>query len=97
MSVHSGFQPGDHLQVQRPGLYHHHGIYISDDRVIVQFGSGINLLDKSWAAVNAVSLDLAKRAGSARKARLCELVRHRLPTTHRPTSNRRLLKAPSSC
>jgi hypothetical protein len=44
----SRFQPGDHLQVRRRGLYHHHGIYISDDRVI-QFGSGITLLDKSRA------------------------------------------------
>ena len=30
------FKPGDHLQVRRwsPLPYHHHGIYVSDDRVI---------------------------------------------------------------
>jgi hypothetical protein len=35
------FQPGDHIQVKRRGLFYHHGIYVSDDRVI-QFGSGTN-------------------------------------------------------
>jgi hypothetical protein len=62
------FQPGDHLQAQR-GLYHHHGIYISDDRVI-QFGGGVTLLDKSRTAVSAVSLDDFEQAGTA------EVVRH---------------------
>jgi len=49
------FQPGDHLQVQRPWLYFHHGIYVRDDRVI-QFGSGISLLDKGGTSINAVTL-----------------------------------------
>jgi len=30
-----GFQPCAHLQVQRPRLCYHHGICISDDRVVV--------------------------------------------------------------
>jgi hypothetical protein len=49
------FQPGDHLKVSRPRGYDHHGIYVTDDRVI-QFGSGIRLWDKSRTAVNAVTL-----------------------------------------
>jgi len=58
------FQPGDHLHVRRPLGYFHHGIYISDDRVI-QFGSGITLLDKSRTAVNAVSLAEFEDGGTA--------------------------------
>jgi hypothetical protein len=49
------FRSGDHLKVRRPRGYDHHGIYISDDRVI-QFGSGITLTDKSRTAVSAVTL-----------------------------------------
>lgn len=49
------FRSGDHLKVRRPRGYDHHGIYISDDRVI-QFGSGITLTGKSRAAVSAVTL-----------------------------------------
>jgi Lecithin retinol acyltransferase len=44
------FQSGDHLHVFRrvaglPAGYYHHGIYISNDRVI-QFGGGVPLLHK---------------------------------------------------
>jgi hypothetical protein len=63
------FQPGDHLRVRRRGLYDHHGIYISDDRVI-QFGSGISLWDKSRTSVNAVSLEQFEQDETA------QLVRH---------------------
>lgn len=68
MSMSSRFRPGDHLQVRRRGRYHHHGIYISDDRVI-QFGSGITLLDKSRTSVNAVSLEEFERGGTAQHVR----------------------------
>lgn len=54
--------------VRRRGLYHHHGIYVSDDRVI-QFGSGITLLNKSRTSVNAVSLEEFERAGAAQRVR----------------------------
>jgi len=63
------FQPGVHLQVQRPRLYYHHGIYISDDRVI-QFGSGITLQNKSRTAISAISLADFEDGGTA------EVVRH---------------------
>jgi hypothetical protein len=49
------FRPGDHLHVLRPGLYYHHGIYVSDDRVI-QFGSGVTLGNKRGVGINAVPL-----------------------------------------
>ena len=62
------FQPGDHLHVRRRGLYHHHGIYISDDHVI-QFGSGITLLDKTHTSVGAVSLDEFEQGGTAQRVR----------------------------
>jgi hypothetical protein len=58
------FQPGDHLQVQRASLYYHHGIYISNDRVI-QFGSGISLTNKRGVGINAVSLNDFEQAGTA--------------------------------
>jgi hypothetical protein len=57
------FNPGDHLQVWR-GLYHHHGIYVSDERVI-QFGSGVRLWDKARTAVNAVTLAEFEQGGAA--------------------------------
>lgn len=44
---------GDHLCVRRPWGYRHHGIYISDSRVI-QFGGLIS--DKPGATIEAVSL-----------------------------------------
>lgn|ERR1700735_756790 len=63
------FQPGDHLQVQRrPWLYFHHGIYVSDDRVI-QFGSGVRLWDKARTAVNAVTLAEFENGGRAEGVR----------------------------
>jgi len=62
------FQPGTHIQVQRPWLYFHHGIYISDDRVI-QFGSGVRLWDKARTAISAVTLEEFEQGGSARAVR----------------------------
>jgi hypothetical protein len=78
----SRFQPGDHLQVSR-GLYHHHGIYVSDERVI-QFGSGVPLADKSHTRVDAVSLSDFENGGTA------EVVRHghpRLITAYDPPAD----------
>jgi Lecithin retinol acyltransferase len=49
------FSPGDHLQVRRRPGYYHHGIYVSEDRVI-QFGSGVTLTHKDSSSVDAVSL-----------------------------------------
>lgn len=62
------FQLGDHLQVQRPWLYFHHGIYINDDRVI-QFGSGVRLWDKARTTINAVTLKEFEQGGTARRVR----------------------------
>jgi cell wall-associated NlpC family hydrolase len=62
------YRPGDHLIVRRPRGYDHHGIYISDDRVI-QFGSGITLTDKSRTAVSAVTLAEFAQGGTATVAR----------------------------
>jgi len=47
------FTPGDHLHVRRPSGYMHHGIYVSEDRVI-QFGGRI--LDKFHATIGIASL-----------------------------------------
>src|SRR5260221_13230920 len=63
------FQPGNHLHVWRPPDYYHHGIYVSDDRVI-QFGSGVTLRNKRGTAINAVSLADFENGGTA------EAVRH---------------------
>jgi hypothetical protein len=62
------FRLGDHLQVQRRWLYFHHGIYISDDRVI-QFGSGVRLWDKARTAISAVTLAEFEQDGTAEVAR----------------------------
>jgi Lecithin retinol acyltransferase len=62
------FQPGDHLQVQRPRLYYHHGIYVSDDRVI-QFGSGVTLTNKRTVGINAVPLKDFEQGGTAATVR----------------------------
>jgi hypothetical protein len=62
------FEPGTHIQVQRPWLYFHHGIYISDGRVI-QFGSGARLWDKSRTAINEVTLAEFEQGGTARVVR----------------------------
>ena len=57
------FQPGDHIQVWRRGIYWHHGIYISDDRVI-EFGGG-SLRDKQSAVVRPVSLSTFQGTSTA--------------------------------
>ena len=53
---------GDHLQVRRPLGYSHHGIYISEERVI-QFGGGLE--GKRDASIEAVSLAEFERDGEA--------------------------------
>jgi hypothetical protein len=62
------FTPGDHLQVRRPLGYYHHGIYVSDDRVI-QFGSGITMLNKGGTAIDAVTLADFEQGGPAKVVR----------------------------
>jgi Lecithin retinol acyltransferase len=57
------FSPGAHLQVRR-GIYYHHGVYISDDRVI-QFGSGASLRDKHSTRIDAVTLADFEHGGTA--------------------------------
>ena len=66
------FRPGDHLRVRRPRGYNHHGIYVSDDRVI-QFGSGITLTGKSRTGIDAVPLKDFENGGTAK------VVRHGTP------------------
>lgn len=64
------FQPGDHIQVRQwlgAFPYYHHGIYVSDDRVI-QFGPGI--AGKANAKIEAVMLSNFERHAPA------EVVRH---------------------
>ncbi len=80
----SRFKPGDHLKVQHPLRYMHHGIYINyinDDRVI-QFGGGV--LDKPNARIDAVLLEEFERHGPA------QIVRHgrrTLLTGHLPEAD----------
>jgi Lecithin retinol acyltransferase len=62
------FQPGDHLHVRRRLGYYHHGIYISDDRVI-QFGGGVTLQNKAGTAMAAVSLAEFENGGTAEVVR----------------------------
>ena len=69
------FSPGDHLQVRRRHGYNHHGIYISDNRVI-QFGSGITLTDKSRTGIDAVPLHDFENGGIAK------VVHHGAPRTY---------------
>jgi hypothetical protein len=60
------FMAGDHLRVWRPlgpVGYYHHGIYISDGRV-VQFGGRIR--DKSHATIGAVPLSKFENGGTAK-------------------------------
>ena len=64
----SRFQPGDHLQVRRPALYYHHGIYVNDDRVI-QFGSGVSLVNKRRVGITAVPLKGFEQGGTATAVR----------------------------
>lgn len=56
------FEPGTHLRVRRPSGYTHHGVYISDERVI-QFGGRIS--DKPGATIEAVSLSRFESGGLA--------------------------------
>lgn len=58
------FQPGDHLHVRRPQPYYHHGIYVSDDRVI-QFGSGVTFANKRRVGMTAVPLTDFEQGGKA--------------------------------
>lgn len=79
------FAPGAHIQVRRPRFYFHHGIYVSDERVI-QFGSGIALTPagKGRAAITDVSLAEFEHGGTA------EVVRHGYEspfTGHHPASD----------
>jgi hypothetical protein len=60
--VNARFQPGDHIQGLRSGVFYHHGIYISDDRII-QFGS-VNFTNKR-GVINAVSLKDFEERGPA--------------------------------
>jgi len=60
----SRLEPGDHLRVRRFGLYWHHGIYVSDERVI-EFGGG-SLLEKHRAVVRPVSLGEFEKRGRAK-------------------------------
>ena len=56
----------------RPRGYNHHGIYVSDNRVI-QFGSGITLTGKSRTGIDAVPLNDFENGGTAK------VVRHGTP------------------
>lgn len=58
------FQPGDHLRVWRRPGYYHHGIYVSDGRVI-QFGSGVTLAGKGSVGVTAIPLGDFEQGGTA--------------------------------
>ena len=50
---------GDHIRVQRLGLYSHHGIYVSDDEVIHFTGTDDDsILD--WSKCEVISTDLAQ-------------------------------------
>jgi Lecithin retinol acyltransferase len=66
------FRPGDHLRVRRPLGYNHHGIYVSDDRVI-QFNSWTRLTGKNSTGIDAVPLDDFENGGTAK------VVRHGTP------------------
>jgi hypothetical protein len=50
----SSFEPGDHIKVKRP-LYTHHGIFVTDSRVI-DFSGGRNIFEKPKALVQARTL-----------------------------------------
>jgi hypothetical protein len=57
------FQPGDHLRVRRRNIYSHHGIYVSDDRVI-EFG-GATFRSKGQAIIRPVTLREFAGSGNA--------------------------------
>lgn len=49
---------GDHIRVQRSGIYSHHGVYISDDEVVHFTGIGDDsILD--WSKCEVICTDLA--------------------------------------
>lgn len=48
--------------------YYHHGVYVTDERVI-QFGSGVTLLNKGDTAIDAVALRDFEQRGTAEVAR----------------------------
>ena len=58
----------DHLHVQRRSLYYHHGIYVGDNRVI-QFGSGVSIVNKRAVGINAVPLRDFEQDGTATAVR----------------------------
>lgn len=62
------FRPGDHIQVRRPGSYMHHGVYVSENRVI-QFGGG-DIWNKRSATICVATLAEFEASGRA------EVVRH---------------------
>ena len=65
-SAMSTFETGDHIKVSRP-LYTHHGIYVSDSRVI-DFSGGRNIFEKPKALVQARTLkEFVGRRGKAEK------------------------------
>ena len=61
------FEPGDHLQVWRNGIYHHDGTYLWNEWV-VQYGGGVAA--KPNATVHCVPLSEFARGGNV------EVVRH---------------------
>jgi hypothetical protein len=66
MQVMSRFDCGDHVRVKRP-LYAHHGIYVTDSRVI-DFSGGRNILEKPKALVQARTLkEFEGKRGRAEK------------------------------
>jgi hypothetical protein len=67
----STFDAGDHIKVQRP-LYTHHGIYVTDRRVI-DFSGGHNILEKPRALVHARTLkEFEGQRGRAEKVESTE-------------------------
>jgi hypothetical protein len=61
------YRAGDHLKVRRSWGYFHHGIYVSDERVI-QFGGRI--FDKPRATIGAVTIE------QFAQGRLAQVVQH---------------------
>src|SRR6516164_5273900 len=62
MTGQSEFRYGDHLRMRRPG-FAHHGIYVSDDRVI-DFG-GYDLRTRHRHGVRAITLQQFARGRKA--------------------------------
>jgi len=60
---HTQFRPGDHLAVRRRYLYWHHGIYVSDSRVI-EFGRG-DVLSTRRLVIRPVTLSKFDPRGAA--------------------------------